>query len=194
MGIAAIPLAPVLYREHFLWLVVLRPTKEVLLAGGFFARQGRVEIPELVVAAIPLAVFGVWNLFALGRSYAKEIEACDVPGMGGRILPPDRIQRLQRILRNKGPRIITIGRFAAFPSSLVAAAAGGLRMPVRKFLIADILGAIGSILEVIAAGYLLGAAYKRAGPAITVVGFVLLAGGTVLLGRYLRRESPEGDG
>ena len=43
LGIVAILLAPALFDDHFVVLVLLRPTKEVLLAGGFFLRQDDVE-------------------------------------------------------------------------------------------------------------------------------------------------------
>ena len=60
LGIAAIPLAPLLYEDNFLVLVLLRPTKEVFLAGGFFVRQGDVNLALLILCAIPLSIFGVW--------------------------------------------------------------------------------------------------------------------------------------
>src|SRR5687767_164652 len=74
LGLVAIPLAPFLYREHFLVLVLLRPTKEVLLAGGFLVRQDKLHVVQLVAAAIPLAFIGVWHFYYLGRAYAREIQ------------------------------------------------------------------------------------------------------------------------
>lgn len=187
LSLVAIPLAPFLYREHFVVLVLLRPTKEVLLAGGFFIRDGRVSLPLLLVAAVPLLIFGVWHFFFLGRGYAKEIKACSLPGPADRLLPAKRINALQKVLRKRGEKLVFVGRLAVFPSSLVAAAAGSSRMKTRPFLLADGLGGLASVVEVVGAGYLLGQAYESAGRWITVAGVVALGVLLYLGGRYLKR-------
>ena len=188
IGVIAIPLAPALYRDHFVALVLLRPTKEVLLAAGFLMRRGDVHPLPVVLAAIPILLFGVWQFFWLGRVYRKEIQECDgLPKWAERILPPKRIQQLCGVLNDKGKPVIIGGRLAAFPSSLLAAAAGASSLKPKQFLPADGIGAALSIVEVVLAGYLLGAAYKEAGPWVTVAGAVVLIGMMVYLGRALKR-------
>lgn len=189
LGLLAIPLAPALYEDHFLLLVLLRPTKEVLLAGGFLWREGDVSLPMLVLAAIPLAVFGVWLFFALGRAYGDELrDGSALPKWGQRVLPPKRVKALCRVLDRRGRVVVVLGRLTAFPSAMLGAAAGASDMKTRDFLPADGLGALLSIGEVVTAGYLLGEAYKRAGPWLTAVGAVMLAVVLVLVGRRLRAE------
>lgn len=187
LALIAIPLAPVLYEDHFVLLVLLRPTKEVLLAGGFLLREGEVHVLALAAATVPLMILGVWQFFALGRGYAAEIRRCDVPGLGGRVLPGKRIEAMRKLLDKKGTKVVLIGRLAAFPSTLVAAAAGASKMPTREFLVADGLGGLVSIAEVVGAGILLGSAYKEAGPWLTGVGVLALAAMLWLVGRYLKR-------
>ena len=189
LGLVAIPLAPALYREHFVVLVLLRPTKEVLLAGGFLVRQGDVALLPIGAAAVPLALLGVWHLFVLGRAYAGEIERGDgLPGWAQRWMPNDRIRQMGRVLDRKGGRVIVLGRLAAFPSALLGAAAGATRMKPRAFLPADLAGCALSVVEVIGAGYVLGEAYDEAGPWITAIGVAVLLLVLVLVGRWLRRE------
>jgi membrane protein DedA with SNARE-associated domain len=183
----AIPLAPLLYEDHFLLLVLLRPTKEVLLAGGFLAREGEVALWWILVAALPLMVFGVWLMFWLGRAYAREIRDGGLPGIGSRVLPAERIHRLHRALRRRGAKLVVLGRLAVFPSTLVGAAAGSSRMGSREFVRADAAGAALSLVEVVGAGYVLGEAYEEAGPWLTASGVVALAVALVLLGRALRK-------
>ena len=187
LGLVALPLAPLLYERAYLVLVLLRPTKEVLLAGGFLVREGRVGLGWLVLAALPLMLAGVWLMFWLGRAYAREIKDCDLPGLGSRVLPAQRINRLQKVLRRKGSRLVLLGRLAAFPSALVGAAAGSSRMKWREFARADSAGAVLSLVEVVGAGFVLGEAYEEAGPWLTASGVVALAAVAVLLGRYLGR-------
>ncbi|MGI8632675.1 MAG: DedA family protein [Solirubrobacterales bacterium] len=188
MSLAAIPLAPFLYREHFVVLVLLRPTKEVLLAAGFLVRQQDVSLPVVLAAAIPLAIFGVWHFYWLGRSWAKEIESGrGLPRLAGRLLPRDRIKRLGEVLDAKGKRVVVVGRLASFPSALLGAAAGASGMSSRDFLPADGVGGVLSIAEVVLAGYILGEAYKEAGPWVTGIGVVLLLALLIGMGRALTR-------
>jgi membrane protein DedA with SNARE-associated domain len=193
LGIAAIPLAPALYKHHFVVLVLLRPTKEVLLAGGFLFRDGKVGLVEMVLAALPLALCAVWLFYWLGRAFSDEIRSGEgLPKWATKILPPDRIQALARVLERKGWGVVVAGRLAAFPSTLMAAAAGMSDIPAKTFVSADALGGVLSIALAIAAGYLFGSAYKRAGPWLTGIGVVVLLGLLVVVGRWLKREGGEG--
>lgn len=188
LGIVAIPLAPFLYRKHFLVLVLLRPTKEVLLAGGFLLRQGKVNLAVLLAACIPLAILGVWHFYLLGRGYAKEIQSGKaIPSFAGRLLPVKRIKKLCQVLDKRGTPIVVVGRLASFPSALLAAGAGASDMPARTFLPADLVGGLASIAEVVGAGYLLGEAYHDAGPWLTAVGVVALFGLLIGVGRAVTR-------
>jgi membrane protein DedA with SNARE-associated domain len=188
IGLIAIPLAPFLYREHFLVLVLMRPTKEVLLAGGFLWKLDKLDPIPFLAAALPLSILGVWQFYYLGRQYADKIAAGKLPGPAGRILDPKRIKKMQRLLKRKGPRLVFLGRLAAFPSTVVASAAGSGDMPSRKFLPVDGVGAVLSIVEVVGAGFLLGETYDEAGPWITAVGVIVLVIAAVIIARYLRRE------
>ena len=191
LGIAAIPLAPFLYRERFVALVLLRPTKEVFLAGGFLARQGDVAWWAVALAALPLCIGGVWLFYALGRAYRDEIASGELSGLAARVLTPERIKKFEQALDEKGPKLIFLGRLAVLSSAGVAAAAGAAGMKPKQFLLVDLAGGLVSIAYTITAGYLLGEAYEKAGPWITVVGVIALIGFAYLLGRSLKKGSGE---
>lgn len=195
LAVLAVFLAPMLYRDHFLALVLLRPTKEVLLASGFEVRQGELGLLEVYLAAVPLAVAGVWLSYLLGRAYSSELaDGTELPGLAGRLLPAKRIDALCRVLEDKGTKVVFFGRLAVFPSSLLGAAAGVSGMPLASFLVADGLGALVSITEVVALGYLLSEAYDSAGPWVTAAGALVALGLLVALGRWLKREQRQSDG
>jgi membrane protein DedA with SNARE-associated domain len=192
LSVLAIPLAPVLWRDRFLALVLLRPTKEVFLAAGFEIRRGDLGWLETYAAAVPVAVIGVWVFYFLGRSFADELQGdVELPGLAGRLLPTTRIDSFRRILDRKGSKVVFLGRLAVFPSSLMAAAAGASGVEPRRFLVADGLGALVSVTQVLLAGYLLGRAYEQAGPWLTALGAVVALGLLVALGRWLRREQED---
>jgi membrane protein DedA with SNARE-associated domain len=187
VSLIAIPLAPFLYREHFIVLVLMRPTKEVLLAAGFLIRAGKVDLIPVVLAALPLLILGVWLFFYLGKAYCEEITKGKIPGFGGRIIDADKINKMGKVLDKKGSRLVFLGRLAAFPSTVVAAAAGACKMRSREFLPFDGAGGVASVTIALAAGYLLGETYENASPIISVIGVLVLVGAAVLLGRYLKK-------
>ncbi|HUP85779.1 MAG TPA: VTT domain-containing protein [Acidimicrobiales bacterium] len=188
LGLVAVPLAPFLYKKHFAILVLLRPTKEVLLAAGFQIRRGDASPITVLAAAIPLCIFGVWLFFFLGRAFATEIQDGEgLPKFAERLLPTKRIKDLCAVLDKKGTRLVFLGRLATFPSSVLASAAGASEMPAKKFLPADLAGGLAGIGEVLFAGYVLGEAYKKAGPWLTGVGVIALLVMLVILGRTLSR-------
>ncbi|MGH9273878.1 MAG: DedA family protein [Acidimicrobiales bacterium] len=177
--------APWLYREHAAVLVLLRPTKEVFLFGGFLSREGDIALPVVLVAALPLLLAGVWLFYGLGRAYAKELEDAELPGLAGRILPKKRLDQLREVLDERGTRVVFVGRLAAFPSALMAAAAGSAGVPWKEFVVADTAGALVSLGAVVGLGYTLGETYEAAGPWVTGAGIVVLVVLAVVVGRSL---------
>jgi membrane protein DedA with SNARE-associated domain len=193
LGLVAILLAPALFDDHFVVLVLLRPTKEVFLAAGFLLREGDVNLAQVVLAATPLSIFGVWLFYFLGRSWAEEIQAGrGLPRWAAKVLPPDRITALCGVVERKGGRVVVLGRLAAFPSTLLGAAAGTSGLAARRFLVADGIGGYLAMAEVLGAGYALGGAYDRAGPWLTATGVVVLVVLLVAMGRWLKRQSARG--
>jgi membrane protein DedA with SNARE-associated domain len=189
LAIVAIPLAPALYDDHFVLLVLLRPTKDVLLFGGFLLRDGRVGLLPILVAAVPLAILGVWHFYFIGRAYAHELRSKDgLPRWARTVISPKRVKSMEKLIDEHRRTAILVGRLSVFPSTVLGAAAGAADVRPAEFLPLDALGASLSIAEVLLAGYVFGSAYDKGGRLITVVGVVLLVGGLVALGRWLRRH------
>ena len=183
----ALPLAPFLYEDHVAVLVLLRPTKEVLLFAGFVLARGDAGLPSIVAAALPLLLGGVWVLFALGRAYADCIDDDARTGLARRLLPPAKLRRLRDAVCERGTTLVFLGRLAAFPSTLVGAAAGAAEVPTKRFLIADTAGALLSVAVLLGLGFLLEEAYDEAGPWLTAGGAAVLVAGAVVLSRSVGR-------
>lgn len=190
LAIAAIPLAPFLYREHVAVLVLLRPTKEVLLFAGYALHNHDVSLGVLLVAAAPILLGGVWLFFGLGRVFGPELRKRDLPGVARRILPRSKITRLQAAVAREGDKVVFLGRLAAMPSSLIAAAAGSSGVETRRFLIVDAAGGACSFAVMVGLGWLLEDAFETAGPWLTGAGVLVLAVIAVVIGRALGGASP----
>jgi membrane protein DedA with SNARE-associated domain len=187
LAVVAIPLAPALYRHHVALLVLLRPSKEVLLFAGYMVREGNVSALAVVTMSIPLLVLAVWVFYGLGRAHRDQLKDADLPGIAGRLLPRKRIERLQEVISDRGTTLIIVGRIASMPSTLVAAAAGSADVSFKRFALADLAGSTISLAMVVGAGYLLGEARKTAGPWLTVLGAVAFLALMIVLGRRLTR-------
>lgn len=188
--LAVIPFIPVLLGDRLPLLVVLRPTKEFLLLGGGRARiEGDPTIALLFAAYVPLMIVGVWVFFALGRVYRDTLRAGDGPRWLHRVVPPRQLELAQRVLARRGPLIAVLGRIAALPPTVVAAAAGVSDVGAGRYLAADALGGVAAFAIAAGAGYALGSAYERGGVWLTAAGVVLFVGLIVVLTRWLRREA-----
>lgn len=184
LAIAAIPLAPFLYRDHPAVLVLLRPTKEVLLFAGYAAQRDDVSLATVVVAALPILLGGVWLFYAIGRGYGTDR---DLPGLLGRVVPRKRVLSLRKAVERNGEKVLFLGRLAAMPSSLLAAAAGASGVEARRFFLVDTFGALTSLALMVGLGWGLGDAYSSAGPWLTALGVAALAAVGVIIGRALSR-------
>lgn len=188
--IAALPLVPVLTPDDVGLLTLLRPGKEILLlAGGLTRTQGAPGWGIALLAYLPLGVGGAWAFYGLGRAYARDLRDGSGPAWLDRVIPPDRLLVAQRILARRGPAIAVIARMAALPPTVVAAAAGTSDVSTRAFLLADLVGAIGSFTLVFGIGTALGAAYEQGGPWLTGIGLVLLVAVAVMFNRWFQAEA-----
>ena len=87
LAAVALLVAPFFYKDHFLWVATLRPTKEILLGGGFLVREGDLFLLPLVLVALPLLLGGVWLSYLLGVSYRAELQERELPGLAGTCCP-----------------------------------------------------------------------------------------------------------
>jgi membrane protein DedA with SNARE-associated domain len=183
--IAAIPAIPFLIADDRLeLLVLLRPQKEfLLLAGASLARTGTPTATALIAVYAPLMIGAVWAFFALGRLFRPALDAGEAPRWLTRILPPQQLAVARRVLARRGPVIAVLGRLAALPPTVMAAAAGASDVDGRRYLAADLVGALASFALMVGLGVALGDAYDRYGVWITVAGLV------VLLTRWVQREA-----
>jgi membrane protein DedA with SNARE-associated domain len=192
--IAAIPAIPFLIADgRLLLLVLLRPQKEfLLLAGATLARTGRPDLPGLFLAYAPFMIVAVWAFFALGRLFRPALDAGEAPRWLTRVLPPAQLDVARRVLARRGSTIALLGRLAALPPTVMAAAAGASDVDGRRYLAADLVGALASFALMVGLGMALGDAYDRYGVWVTVAGIVVLAGLVWLVTRWVRGEAERG--
>lgn len=190
LPLIAVPLIPVLIRDRLALLVLLRPQKEfLLLAGARLRLTGEPSLAVLVAAYLPFMILAVWAFFIVGRVYRNRILGPNAPAWLQRAIPPRHLDIAQRILARRGPWIAVLGRLAAFPPTVLAAAAGTSEVSARRYLIADLTGAAISFAAVVAAGFALGRAYEQGGWWFTAAGAAVFVVMVVLLTRWVRNAA-----
>jgi membrane-associated protein len=188
--LAAIPTIPWLLRRDISLLILMRAQKEFVLVGGGQARYlGEPELLTVFLAFLPLGLFAVPAFFVVGRAYGTRLRDGDGPRWLQRAIHPRHLEIGQRVLARRGPVIAVLGRFAALPPTVLAAAAGVSDVSWRRYLVADAVGAVLATGATVAAGYQLGRAYEDGGLWLTVIGVALFGVVIVLLSAWLRREA-----
>ena len=188
--IAALPLVPRLIPDQIGFLTLLRPGKEIiLLAGGTTRTDSTPGILITFLAYLPLMVGGVWVFYGVGRAYGDDLAAGEGPAWLQRAIPPERFELARRVLTKRGPAVAFIGRVAALPPTIVAAAAGTSDVNTTRFILADLAGAIVSFGMIFGAGMALGEAYESGGPWLTGGGILALLIGMSVVSSWLQREA-----
>ena len=189
--LAVIPAIPFLIaRGELALLVLLRPQKEfLLLAAAQLARTGAPSVALLFAAYVPLMIVAVWAFFVVGRMFRPALDDGEAPRWLTRLLPPQQLDVARRVLARRGPLIAVMGRMAALPPTIMAAAAGASDVDGRRYLAADLVGALGSFALMVGAGLVLGEAYDEYGIWITVAGLMVLVALIALITRWVRNEA-----
>jgi membrane protein DedA with SNARE-associated domain len=193
--LAAVPAIPFLLRDRIALLVLFRPQKEFLLVGGGQTRYlGEPGLLPLLLAYLPLGVLAVSAFFVVGRAYRTALREENGPAWLHRAVPPQQLELAQRVLARRGPVIAVIGRIAAMPPTVLAAAAGTSDVSPTRYLVADAIGAVLGFGSAVGVGLGLGQAYEDGGVWLTAVGVVLFGATIGLVTWWIRREAAMDDG
>jgi membrane protein DedA with SNARE-associated domain len=157
------------YLEHFTYLGLLVvlvlcglglpvPEDAVLLTGGFLAHRGVVDYPVALAISFVGVITGDCSLFFLGRRFGTGLLR-----YFGVMHPNSRksIARMRAFMNRYGHRAVFYGRFLAGLRALVYLSAGSLGVPISRFLMYDLLGALISVPLVVSLGYIFGGEIER---------------------------------
>jgi membrane protein DedA with SNARE-associated domain len=162
------------------------PGHTVVLAGAFLAYQGRLSIVWVAVAACAAAIVGDNIGYWIGHHYGHAV-------VERHARLRKREPKVRRFFDQHGAKTVVIGRFIAGLQTMVALMAGVTRMPWRKFVFWNVLGAIAWAAAVSGVGYAAGSSARLIDhylglAGLIVLGIVVLVAG-VLLWRSHRSDS-----
>jgi undecaprenyl-diphosphatase len=165
---------------------LLVPGESLVLASGFFAHQGVLGLDSVMVAAGLGAIAGDNIGYQLGVRLGRGWLLRHGRRLG---VTERRLHRAERFFGRHGPKAVFVGRFVGFARALVPFVAGMSRMPYRRFLVYDALGAALWTVGFVLLGYALGASWRVAERWVGRIGLLLgLAAAVIALVLWLRRR------
>jgi undecaprenyl-diphosphatase len=117
---------------------LLAPGETFILVGGLVAGQGQISIVALVAIVWTAAVAGDLTSFLLGRRLGRDF----MLRHGSRVkITPERLEQVEGFYGRHGGKAVFLGRFVGLIRAVSPFVAGSSRMPLRRFLPYDVLGA-----------------------------------------------------
>lgn len=135
------------------------PGEAALLFAGYLAARGDASLIGVIGAAALGAVVGDSIGFEMGRWAGPWLRRSRC----GRWIGDDRWQRAEAYLAERGGRAVFFGRWIGVFRALVPLLAGMGRMPYRRFLLWNVLGALSWAPLLVGGGYAAGGSYDRVG-------------------------------
>jgi membrane protein DedA with SNARE-associated domain/membrane-associated phospholipid phosphatase len=126
------------YLETGAFVGFVAPGETSVIVGGLVAGQGQISLFVLIAITWACAVAGDLTSFMLGRRLGREW----LLRHGQRLrITEERLQTVEGFFDRHGGATILVGRFIGFVRPLAPFLAGAARMPLRRFLPYDVLGA-----------------------------------------------------
>lgn len=126
--------------ESFPAIGVLVPGQNImLLVGGFFGKQGNIELTWMIGIAIIGAMIGNALGYFLGKWYGEDflLKYGDWFGLGR-----TELKYLSKQIEKNGAWFIIFGKFHGFTRAFVPFIAGSMGMHTRKFWLYNIIGSV----------------------------------------------------
>lgn len=129
------------------------PEEVVLPLGGYFAWTGRLSVLGVVLLGVTSGALGDHLGYWLGRRGGRPL----LERYGRRLLiSPRTLRRADRFFARYGQGAVFLGRFVTGLRFLAGPLAGVSRMPYRRFLLANLAGAVVWVSLAVSVGYALG--------------------------------------
>jgi membrane protein DedA with SNARE-associated domain/membrane-associated phospholipid phosphatase len=117
---------------------LIAPGETTILVGGVVAGQGEINLFALIAIVWAAAVAGDVTSFLLGRRLGRGF----LERHGPRVkITHERLVQVERFFDRHGGKAVLIGRFVGLIRAVAPFIAGSSRMPLRRFLPYDIIGA-----------------------------------------------------
>lgn len=127
------------------------PGDSLLVTAAILAGPLGIQPWQVILVGIPAAVLGDQVGYVLGKRYGRRLFRDDA-----RVLRTSRLVETERFFERYGPLSLVLGRFVPIVRTYVPLVAGTARLPYRRFLPWNTIGAVAWVGGMTAIGLLLG--------------------------------------
>jgi membrane protein DedA with SNARE-associated domain/membrane-associated phospholipid phosphatase len=117
---------------------LIAPGEFTILVGGVVAGQGRIDVMALIALVWACAVAGDVTSYFLGRRLGRGFMERHGPKVK---ITHERLEQVEGFFERHGGKAILIGRFVGLVRAVAPFLAGSSRMPLRRFIPYDVVGA-----------------------------------------------------
>jgi membrane protein DedA with SNARE-associated domain len=176
------------FLENSIAVGLIVPGETLIILAGFYARQGVLSLPMLILVVCVAAVLGDNTGYWLGRTFGRGFVERHGPKVR---LTPARLAKADAYYERHGGKTVFLGRFVPVVRSVSCLIAGISEMTWDRFLAYEVPSAVLVQTEHALLGYLLGSAYARAGGYLRTVGLIGLVVLFLLIGAAKLRKARE---
>lgn len=126
------------------------PEDTTLILGGFLMVQDVIQFFPALSVIYPTLLMTDFLLYWIGKRYGRRVVEHKI---FHRILSPNRFLNLEGKFRKWGIWVVFFGRHLLGVRAQIFLTAGVMKMPARKFLLADALSALITMAVMIGIGY-----------------------------------------
>jgi membrane protein DedA with SNARE-associated domain len=148
------------------------PEEATLLAAGYAARLGSVELAGAIAAAWLAVMVGDTIAYAVGRFLLAPLLRTR---LGRKLLPESRRAWAERLVSRNGDRAILVARFLVGLRGFVYFAVGASRFPFARFVAVNAAAGAAEVGGLVAIGFAFGELHARVGLAVDLVAAAVLA-------------------
>ncbi|GAB3609471.1 MULTISPECIES: DedA family protein [Humibacter] len=127
------------------------PGDSLLITAAILAPQLGIQAWMVALVGIVAAIAGDQAGYWLGKRFGRRLFK-----PGARILKPQHLERAEEFFGRYGAPSLLLGRFVPIVRTYVPLAAGVARMPYRRFVLWNVLGAASWCIVMVILGLLLG--------------------------------------
>lgn len=169
---------------------LVAPGETAILVGGVVAGQGKIDVLALIAIVWVCAVAGDTVSFYLGRRLGREF----LVKHGARVkITEERLHKVEDLFDRHGGKMILAGRFVGLVRAIQPFVAGASKLPYRRFIPYDVIGAGLWGTTFVLLGYVFWHSfsqvenYAKKG-ALALATVIVVVGGLIAAYRYLRVE------
>lgn len=148
----------IIFAECGLFFGFFLPGDSLLFTAGFLAAQRILDLPTLLGSLIAAAIIGE----AVGFAFGWKVGPMLFNKKQSRFFNPEHVTKAHEFFVHHGNKAIFLARFLPIIRTFVPLVAGVAKMPVRSFVIYNIVGALAWAGGITLLGYFLGTSVPNA--------------------------------